>query len=139
MVMVTIDTKEVSMRRILVASLLSSFVLTAAAATGKPVNDAVSTSVRPISTGVTAPQLIYSTKISISPSDLPASSNSARLVLKFNLDKTGSPQSIQVVQPLTQSIDARVVEAVRHFRWTPAVLNNQTVPIEMNLIVQVQR
>ncbi|SRR6266567_4970630 len=128
------------MRRILIASLLSSFVLTAAAATGKPVNDAVSTSVRPISTGVTAPQLVYSTKISIPASDLPtSSSNAARVVLKFNLDKTGSPQSIQVVQPLTQSIDARIVEAVRHFRWTPAVLNNQTVPIEMNLIVQVQR
>ncbi len=129
------------MRRILAATLLSSLTLTATAATGKTANDAAaSTTVRPVSTGVTAPQLVYSTKISISPSELPeAFSNSARVVLKFNLDKTGSPQDIQVKQPLTQPIDARVVEAVRHFRWSPAVLNNQTVPIEMNLIVQVQR
>jgi TonB family protein len=129
------------MRRILVASLLSSLTLTAAAATGKPANDAAaSTAERPVSTGVTAPQLVYSTKISIAPSELPeAFSNPARVVLRFSLDKTGSPQDIQVKQPLTQPIDARVVEAVRHFRWSPAVLNNQTVPIEMNLIVQVQR
>jgi TonB family protein len=128
------------LRRILVASLLSSFALSAAAATGKSANDAPLTSARPISTGVTVPQLVYSSKISSPTSELPSINfNSARVVLKFNLDKTGSPQGIQVVQPLTQSIDARVVEAVRHFRWTPAVLNNQAVPIEMNLVVQVQR
>ena len=129
------------MRRILAASLLSSLALIAAAAYALPAkDDAVSTSVRPISTGVTPPQLVYSTKISIAPTELPAAySNQARVVLKFNLDKTGSPRNIQVVRPLTEPIDARVVEAVSHFRWTPAVLNNQTVPIEMNLIVQVQR
>ena len=127
------------MRRILAAALLSSIALTAAAETGKPVNDADATSARPVSTGVTSPQLVYSSKINISPAELPSDSNSARLILKFNLDKTGTPQGIQVVQPLTQAIDARVVDAVRKFRWSPAVLNNQTVPIEMNLVVQVQR
>jgi TonB family protein len=128
------------MRRILAVTLLSSLSLPAFAIAAKPVDDAVSTSTRPVSTGVTAPQLVYSTKISIAPSELPeAFSNPARVVLKFSLDKTGSPQDIQVMHPLTQPIDARVVEAVRHFRWTPAVLNNQTVPIEMNLTVQVQR
>lgn len=127
------------MRRIVIPSLLLSLTLTAAAAE-KPVNDAVPTSARPISTGVTAPQLVYSTKISIPASQLPAAfPGTATVVLKFTLDKTGSPQAIQIVHPLTQPIDARVVEAVRQFRWTPAVLNNQTVPIEMNLTVQVQR
>ena len=128
------------MRRILAVALLSSLSLPAFATAAKPVDDAVSTSARPVSTGVTAPQLVYSSKINISPEELPAGySTQARLVLKFNLDKTGTPQGIQVVKPLTQPIDAKVVEAVRHFRWTPAVLNNQTVPIEMNLVVQVQR
>jgi TonB family protein len=128
------------MRRILASIVLSSITLTAAAATGKPANDADSTSVRPVSTGVTAPQLVYSTRINIPSSDLPAAFfNNARVVLKFNLDKTGTPQGIQVIQPLSQAIDARVVDAVRKFRWSPAVLNNQTVAIEMNLVVVVQR
>jgi len=128
------------MRRILAVALLSSLSLPAFAAAAKPVDDAVSTSTRPVSTGVTAPQLVYSSKISISPEELPAAySSRASVVLKFSLDKTGTPQGIEVVKPLSQPIDAKVVEAVRHFRWTPAVLNNQTVPIEMNLTVQVQR
>jgi protein TonB len=117
--------------------MLSSLALSAAAATSKPANDADSTSVRPVSTGVTSPRLVYSTRINISSSELP--DTNGRVVLKFKLDTTGTPQSIQVVEPLTQSIDARIVDAVRQFRWSPAVLNNQTVPIDMNLIVQVQR
>lgn len=129
------------MRRVLALSLLSSFALSAAAATGKPATDATTpTSVRPISTGVTSPRLVYSTKIKIAADELPAAfSNSSRVVLNFKLDQTGSPQNIRIVQPLTQAIDARVVEAVRQFRWTPAILNNQNVPIDMNLVVEVQR
>jgi len=127
------------MRRIIAAIMLSSIALSAAAATSKPANDADSTSVRPVSTGVTAPHLVYSTRISISSSELPATTSSGRVVLRFMLDTTGTPQSIHVVEPLTQSLDARIVDAVRQFRWSPAVLNNQTVPIDMNLVVQVQR
>lgn len=127
------------MRRIIAAIMLSSIALSAAAATSKPANDADSTSVRPVSTGVTAPRLVYSTRISISSSEFPTTISNGRVVLKFKLDTTGTPQSIQVVEPLTQSLDARIVDAVRQFRWSPAVLNNQTVPIDMNLVVQVQR
>jgi TonB family protein len=132
------------MRSILVASLLSSLALTAAAATGKPVNDASSSSsnttgTRPVSTGVTKPQLVYSTKIEIPEEMLVnAFSNPARVVLKVNLDATGSPTHVEVVEPFTQEVDALVLDAVRQFRWRPAVLDNQTIPIEMNLAVEVQ-
>lgn len=127
------------MRRIIAAIILSSIPLSAAAATSKPANDADSTSIHPVSTGVTSPRLVYSTRISISSSELPATTSNGRVVLKFKLDTTGTPQSIHVVEPLTQSLDARIVDAVRQFRWSPAVLNNQTVPIDMNLVVLVQR
>ncbi len=133
------------MRRALVVSLLSSFVLTAATASARPANDAsASTSdsaqVRPVSTGVTGPQLVYSNKIEIPAEEIPdAFPNPARVVLKVSLDQTGSPKAIQVIQPLTQPIDQRVVEAVRQFRWSPAVLDNQTIPTDVKLIVMVQR
>lgn len=133
------------MRHILIASLLSSFVLTAAAAT-KPANDAsastttTATTARPVSTGVTAPQLIHSTHIEIPAESISnASPNPARVVLKLNLDQTGSPGNIEVVQPLSQQVDARVVAAVRQFRWSPAILDNQAIPLQVNLIVEVQR
>jgi len=133
------------MRSILVTGLLSSLAFTAAAATVHSSNDAsvstpASASVRPVSTGVTNPQLVYSTKIEIPADEVSASfPNPARVVLRLNLDRTGSPSAIHVVQPLSQNIDARVVEAVRQFRWSPAVLDNQPISSELNLIVQVQR
>jgi len=129
------------MRRVLTVTLLSSFALTAAAATARQANDgSASPQVRPVSTGVTAPQLVYSTKIEIPAEEISdAFPSLSRVVLKVSLDQTGSPNSIQIVQPLTQPIDQRVVEAVRQFRWTPAVLDNHAVPADVNLIVKVQR
>lgn len=133
------------MRHILIVSLLSSFALTAAAATNKSVNDtsastATTTVARPVSTGVTAPQLIHSTHIEIPAESISnASPNPARVVLKLNLDQTGSPSNIEVVQPISQQVDARVVAAVRQFRWSPAILDNQAIPLQVNLIVEVQR
>jgi TonB family protein len=92
-----------------------------------------------VTTGVTSAQLRYAAKI-----DLPATAalsslpNPAKMVLKLNLDQTGSPTHVEVVQSLTPELDARVVKAVRQFRWSPAVLDNQTIPIDVNLIVEVQ-
>jgi hypothetical protein len=140
MVLGTTNFMEVIMRRILIASLLSSFVLTAAAATGTPANDAAASTARPVSTGVTGAQLVYSPKIEIPAEEVSSAfPNPAQVVLKVSLDETGSPKTIQVLKPLSQDIDARVVSAVKQFRWRPAVLDNQTIPVSMNLIVQVQR
>ena len=127
------------MRRILVASLLSSVALTAAAASPKPANDASTPATPMVTTGVTSAQLRYAAKINLPPTAALASlPNPAKMLLKVNLDQTGSPTHVEVVQSLTPELDARVVKAVRQFRWSPAVLDNQTIPIDVNLIVEVQ-
>jgi TonB family protein len=60
-------------------------------------------------------------------------------VLKVNLDETGTPSNVQVLHAATPEIDERVVNAVRQFRWTPAILNNKAVPEQLTLTVEVQR
>jgi hypothetical protein len=65
--------------------------------------------------------------------------NSSKVVLAVHLDETGSPTEVSVVHPLCQSVDARLVEGVRQFRWSPAVLNHRAVPSELTLTVEVQR
>jgi len=129
------------MRRIMFATLLSSITLTAAAAPVMHVDDDASASTsRPISTGVTSPRLVYSAPINIPASELPATlGGSAKVVLKLDLDETGSPTNIRVLQALNADVDERVIEGVRHFRWTPAVLNNKPVPTDITLTVEVQR
>lgn len=127
------------MRRIIVASLLSSFALAAAAATPNPTKDASTTATAPmVTTGVTSAQLLYPAKISISDADLSSFPNPAKMLLKVNVDETGTPTHIEVVQALSPSLDARVVRAVKQFHWRPAVLDNQTIPIDVNLVVEVQ-
>jgi TonB family protein len=127
------------MRRILVASLLFTIALTAAAASPKPANDASTPATPMVTTGVTSAQLRYAAKIELPPTAALASlPNPAKMVLKLNLDQTGSPTHVEVVRSLTPELDARVVKAVRQFRWSPAVLDNQTIPIDVNLIVEVQ-
>lgn len=125
------------MRRILLATLLSSITLTAAAA-GKPANDASA----PTSaySGVTNPRLVYAPHISIPADELPlAMVNPTTVVLEIHLDETGSPTQIQVLRAINQPVDARVVSAVRQFRWAPAVRNNRAVPSVLTLNVDVQR
>jgi TonB family protein len=128
------------MRRALLATLLSSLTLAAAASPITQMNDASASSSRPISTGVTSPRLVYTTSVNIPANEMPATlGSSTKVVLKVSLDATGSPSSVQVLRPATPEIDQRVVNAVRHFRWTPAVLNNQAIPDELTLTVEVQR
>src|SRR5579871_2055784 len=127
------------MRRILAVSLLSSLSLSAAAS-GTPALDASATTSRPVSTGVTSPRLVHSQPISI-PSNEVASSMAgpATIELKVKLDETGTPTAVQVTHSLNRQTDSRIINAVRQFRWTPAVLDNQTIPFDLNLIVTVQR
>jgi TonB family protein len=128
------------MRRTLVASLLSSLALTAAAATPSHPNDAASTPAAVVvSTGVTQAQLLHSTQIDIPvEAVLDSVPNPAKVVLRVSLDQAGSPTRVQIVQSVNPIVDARVIKAVQQFRWRPAVLDNQTIPIDVNLIVQVQ-
>lgn len=129
------------MRRVMLATLLSSLTIIAAAA---PVthldDDASAPASRPISTGVTSPRLVYSKHIYLPADELPAYLGSpAKIALKIDLDETGSPTNIRVLHSINPDVDARVVGAVRQFRWAPAVLNNKPVPIDLTLNVEIQR
>jgi TonB family protein len=129
------------MRRVMLATLVSSLTLIAAA---NPVthleDDASAPTSRPISTGVTSPRLVYSKHIYLPADELPAYLGGlAKIALKIDLDETGSPTNIRVLHSINPEVDARVVEAVRQFRWAPAVLHNKPVPIDLTLNVEIQR
>jgi len=126
------------MRRILAASiLLSPLFLTAAAVASTPATDAsVPTTARPVSTGVTPAKVLYSPSI-----ELPTSAkipNDAEVVLQLNVDEEGKARDIQVIKSINPELDAPVVAAVSKFRFSPAKLDNQAIPVALNLTVVVQ-
>lgn len=127
------------MHRVLVASLFSCLALTAAAATPKPSSaSGAAPASLVVSTGVTQAQLLRSSRINIPMDAIDTLSNPAELVLRVNLDATGTPTGMHVVHSINPDVDSRVMKAVRSFRWRPAVLDNQTIPVDVNLVVNVQ-
>ena len=128
------------MRRILATSiLLPSLFLPAAAKASTPVNDASAPTPMRVSTGVIAPTILDTT-LSISlptgftTSDIPSG---AQVGLTLTVDQNGKPRDIHVVKSLGPFWDARVVEAVSNFRFRPGTIDNQPIPVDMNLTVNI--
>jgi TonB family protein len=126
------------MRRILVASiLLSPLFVTATAVASTPASDATaSTQVRPISTGVVPAKVI-----SLIDVQVPATTtiqNDAQVELQLNIDQKGKAHDIEVVKSLNPELDGPVAAAVRGFRFRPATLDNQAIPVSMSLTVRVK-
>ena len=147
------------MRRILVAGLfLSSALLNAqtvtkaqsatlvarneatpAAAVAAATDIPTSPVARRVSTGVIAPKLISEPSLSVATSDFSTEDlGSQHMVVSFRVDPTGIPTNVRVVKSVNQSVDQKVLEAVRQSRFTPATLDDQAVPMDINLVVSFQ-
>ncbi len=128
------------MRRILAASLLlSPLVLPAAAVASQPVKDASApTSAPTVSTGFIAPTILHTTDVIVSPDFAATLRGDSTVVLTLNLDEQGNPADIHVIQSANPYLDAGVVDAVRQFRWHPAILDNQPVPTDLTLTLNVE-
>ena len=130
------------MRRILVASLLlSPMLFTAPVVASQPKADAAaSTQSLRVSTGVTPPEVIYSTSVELPTGPLSvAIPSDAKVVHSMTVDEQGKPNDIQVVKSVNPELDANVVKAVRQFRFRPAKLDDQIIPIQVDLEVEVEK
>lgn len=146
------------MRNIIVSTLLLSSVLLHAqtGTKGQSVtlvahNDAASavtasatdvnstTPARRISTGVTWPKLISEPALSVSAADFPTNDLAAQhMVVSLRVDQNGAPQNVHLVKSVNQTVDERVMAAVRQYRFVPATLDDQIVPVDVNLVINFQ-
>ena len=145
------------MRRILVSSLFLSTVLLNAQANTKgqritlearndaapaaAATDVNSTSqTRRVSTGVTWPKLISQPSLSVSTADFPTQDLGVQhVVVGFRVDTNGTPQNVHITKSVNQSVDERVMTIVRNSRYSPATLDEQNVPVDINLLVNFQK
>jgi bla regulator protein blaR1 len=56
-------------------------------------------------------------------------------VISVIVDEQGNPQRVQVVRHLGMGLDKKAVEAVRQYRFKPAMLGGKPVPVEVNIEV----
>jgi len=88
-----------------------------------------------VGSGVTAPVVIHQA--------LPQYTEEARqakyqgiCLISIIVDVNGNPQNARVVRPLGMGLDEKALEAVRQFRFTPAIKDGKT-PVPVKITVQV--
>jgi TonB family protein len=130
------------MRHIIASTIvLSSLLLPAAAFASKPADEpAATTAVPRVSTGVIGPVLENSLTL-FAPEGLPASAipADAQVGLSFVVDEKGVPENIQVTKSINATWDTQVVEAVSKLHYRPARIDDQKIPVDMNLTVFITR
>lgn len=84
--------------------------------------------------GVLAPQLIYGPDPEFSDEARKAKYQGV-VVVNLIVDASGNPQRIRVIRPLGMGLDEKAVEAVRQYKFKPAMLQGKPVPVEINIEV----
>ncbi len=54
-------------------------------------------------------------------------------LLSLDVDVHGMPQSIRVIKPLDYGLTENAIDAVRKYRFKPAMKNGTPVPVKMNI------
>lgn len=94
---------------------------------------------RRISTGVIAPKLISIPQIVVATTDFNSEDLSTqKAVVSFKVDTAGQAHHIQIIKSVNPAVDARVLSAVSAWQFAPGTLDDQPVPMDLNLIVQFQ-
>jgi TonB family protein len=130
------------MRHIIATTLvLSSLLLPAAAFASKPLDEPAAKTPAPrVSTGVIGPflvnQLNLTTPVGPAASFLPAD---AQVGVSFVVDEKGLPENIQVTKSINPSWDSQVVDAVSKLHYRPARIDDQKIPVDMNLTVVIAK
>lgn len=130
------------MRPILASTLMLSSILIPAAANASTSTDdatAPTPGIR-VSTGVVAPMLDKAISIQL-PNGLPKTfiPMDSMVGLSFTVDTKGQAQDVKVVKSMNPYWDARVVEAIQRSHFRPGKLDNQLIPVEMNVTVDIEK
>lgn len=102
-------------------------------------SDAPVAPVRRISTGVTAPKFIAGPQVRVAVTDFPLQNVTGQsAVVAFRVDEQGTPQNVRLVKSVNQTVDARILAAVREYHFTPAQLDGQSVAMDVNMNVNFE-
>ena len=60
------------------------------------------------------------------------------VLIEVAVDETGKPDTVSVLSPIGFGLDSRAVEAVRQYKFKPALENGKPVLVELNVEVNFQ-
>ena len=92
---------------------------------------------RQIGGGVSAPQLIYQVEPEFSEEARKAKV-AGNVLVTLVVDTSGHPQRVRVLRGIGMGLDEKAVEAVRQYRFKPAMEGSTPVPVQVNIDVNFQ-
>jgi TonB family protein len=90
-----------------------------------------------IGNGVSAPMVIYQVEPQFSQEASQAKFMGV-VLLNLIVDQDGLPQNVHVVRGVGMGLDEKAVEAVRQYKFKPAMENGSPVPVSINVEVNFQ-
>jgi TonB family protein len=80
--------------------------------------------------GVSAPRVIYSVEPQFTSEARQANYQGA-VMIQLIVDSQGNPQDVRVVRHLGMGLDERAIEAVKQYRFSPAIYQGHAVSVQM--------
>jgi len=118
-------------------TLESSNVQPAAFAGIKTADHSAAPTVVRVSTGITAPVLLHS--VDVNRSHILLDTSEDRVVrVSMTVDATGQPTNLKVLQSADKFTDRAIVDAASQYRYKPAMLDGNAVPMEMTVNFKIQ-
>lgn len=129
------------MRLTIPALLLASSLLPVTALAAPPASADVHNAAVRVSTGVVSPRVLNAQQFPITADGVQAAEPLGwrTVVLDLNVDEKGMPSEVHVVRSVNPKVDAQVLAAARQFRFQPALLDDQPVPVDLRLSIVLQR
>jgi periplasmic protein TonB len=85
--------------------------------------------------GVSAPQVIHSVEPEFTPEARQAN-RQGTVSIHLIVDSQGVPQDIHVTRPLGMGLDQKAIEAVRQYRFRPAMYQGH--PVSVQMVIEVE-
>jgi protein TonB len=60
------------------------------------------------------------------------------VLVNLVVDSKGNPQNVHVLRGVGMGLDEKAIEAVRQYRFNPAIEGGKPVPVEVNIEVNFQ-
>ncbi len=93
----------------------------------------------PVSTGISAPQIIHTASF-IAPQDAISrhfNGIERTVVVQMTVDEAGKPTDLSVVRSAGAAIDHQVLATVGQYRYQPGTLNGQAIAVPVKLEVTI--
>jgi TonB family protein len=119
-------------------TLESSNVQPAAFAGIKTSDHSATPTVVRISSGITAPVLVYTVDVDRDHVLQNPTLEDRVVRVKMTIDASGTPTDLKVLQSTDEFTDQAILDAAKQYRYKPATLNGSAVPMEMTVNFKIE-